>query len=254
MTVDDIYTTPEEAKKEIKTRWNNKELKDKVEKFIGREYLPDYFFQQPHAICIEDVASPNLCCLSFRDSAKEIGLDPLHFEYLKDTFVTTNLDKSALAKMTFYHGRSNTGEMITSVERVIDLKSGKEEKKNIDEIKTLWGENFVDFHHRIFYSFFPNAKIFDGSNWYKNKGDLAMGYYRYLFAMSIAHGVLFEVFFDNGYEEKFTKEVVMPAFQFVKDYFGVKPLVMQIIPLKSIPSNVSDRYWWCYPEYVKTKL
>lgn len=253
MTTNGIYTSPEEAARIIKERWDKQDLKEKAEQLIGRDNLPDYFFSQPHAISIEDLASPNLSCISFRDAAKKMDLEPLHFEYLDDLFVTTNLDKSALAKMMFYHGRDDKGDMITSVERVIDL-SGKEEKKKIKDISTLWGENFADFHHRIFLDTFPNAKIFDGTDWYKSKGERAIEYYKYVFAMGICHGVLFEVFFDNGYEEKFTEEVALPAFEFARDYFGVKPLVSPIIPLKSIPDSIAGRYWWCYPEYIKIKI
>ncbi len=251
--LEDIYTSKEEAIIELKKRWENDGLKQKAIAFIGREFLPNYFFDKPHAISIEDVATPNLSTLSFRDAAKEMGLDPLHFEYLEDIFVTRNIDKSSLARMTFYHGLNSNNEMITTHKKVIDL-SGKEEKKPFKEISTLWGENFVDFHHRLFFKHFPEAKVFDGSKWYKNKGTKAKEYYIFVFALSICHGVLFETFFDNGYEEGFTKEVAAPAFQFVTEYFGVKPLVVPIIPLKSIPGSIAEKYWWCYPEYIKISI
>ena len=44
---------------------------------------------------------------------------------------------------------------------------------------------------------FPEAKIFDGSKWFKHKGGCAKEYYKYVMAMAICHGVLFDNFLDD---------------------------------------------------------
>jgi len=254
MTLDDIYTPPEEAKEELMRRWEDKELRKKAEEFIGHtDLLPDYFFEKPHAISIEDLASPNLSTFNFRESAKKIGLDPLHFEFLEDIFVTRNLDKSALGKMRFYHTKDDNGDLVTSVERVIDM-SGTEERKKFTDIKTLWGDSFVDFHHRIFFDCFPNAKVFDGSKWYEENGKKAKNYYENIFAMCLCHGILFEAFFYDSYEEKFTNEIVIPSFKKIVEHFKVRPLITKLIPMQHVPITINDKYWWCYPEYIKIKI
>ena len=249
MNVDDIYTPIGEAREEIKRRWNDLVLKKKVEEFLGYDYLPDYFFQQPHAISIEDVATPNLYCWTFIARAHKAGLEPLHFEYLDDIFVTTNHDKASIAKMHFYHGLDDHGNMIGSVHRVINL-DGSEEKKKIRDIKTLTGDSLADFHHKLLLKNFPDAKIFDGTEWFKSKGGNARNYYTYVLAMAVCHGVLFENFLNYDYEAKLVSDILMPAFEEVERMFGYRPLIVSVAPTHEHLA----KQWLAYPEFIKTMI
>jgi hypothetical protein len=249
MNLEDIYTPLEEAKKEIKKRWKNKELRKKVEIFLGNEHLPKYFFEKPHAISIEDVATPNLYCWTFIGKAYEIGLDPLHFEFLDDIFITTNHDKAALAKMSFYHGLDDDGNMIKTVERIINL-DGSEERKKIKEIKTIRGDGLVDLHHMLILKNFPDAKIFDGSEWFKSKGGCAKSYYKHVLAMTLCHGILFDNFLDYGYEAKLVNEILLPAFQDIIKEFGYRPMIVSVAPT----NKELEKHWLSYPEFIKTML
>ncbi len=246
MSPNDIYTTLDEAKEEIKRRWEDKELRKKVEEFIGKENLPEYFFQKPHAISIEDVATPNLYCWTFVNKALNIGLDPLHFEYLDDIFVSFNHDKASLGKMTFYHGLDDNGKMIKSVERIIKL-DGSEEKKKLREIKTFSGKCLTEFHREIMLKNFPEAKIFDGSRWFQSKGGKAKEYYKYVLSMSICHGVLFDNFLDYDYESGLVRNILIPAFIEIKERFGLKPLIVAVAPTDK---HLED-FWLAYPEFTK---
>ena len=249
MDLNDIYTPLEDAKKEIEKMWNDTKLKKKVEDFLGREHLPEYFFKQPHAISIEDVATPNLYCWTFIGKAYNIGLDPFHFEFLDDIFITTNHDKASLAKMAFYHGFDEKGNMKKTVKRIINL-DGKEEKKRIRDIKTLEGELLVDLHHRLMLKNFPNAKIFDGSEWFKSKGALAKNYYKHVLAMAICHGVLFDNFLNYGYEAKLVNEILLPAIKETEKEFGCRPIIVSVAPT----DKALEKHWLAYPEFIKIML
>ncbi len=245
MNIDDIYTPLEEAKEEIWKRWEDKDLEKKVNEYLVGN-IPEPFLKEPRGICTSHVATPNWFFFSFFDKTKEIGLKPIVFEYLDDLFVTTNFDKASLAKMVFYHGKDDHGDMLTSSRHVIDL-GGKNEKKKIKELCTLWGENFVDFHHRATNEFCEDVEIYDGSEWYHKMGKRPSDYYKYVLAFYLRNGILFENYLLNEKEEKFIKNVLIPAFEFVKNEFGIKPL---IVPLA--PRNEEDsRYWWSYPEFIK---
>jgi hypothetical protein len=246
--IDHIYTSLDDVKEEIHKRWQDKDLRKKLEDFFGKEGLPDYLFEKPHAISIEDIATPNLYCWTFIAKAHDAGLEPLHLEYLDDIFVTINHDKSALGKMGFYHGLDNNGDMIKTVERLID--SSKEEKKKLKHIMTHKGESLVDFHHKIFFKNFPNAKVHDGSEWFAKKGGCAKLYYKHVLAMAVCHGVLFENFLDYDYESDLVQNIMLPAFAEIEREFGYRPLIVAVAPTHEVLGKV----WLCYPEFIKTML
>ena len=245
MTLDDIYTPLEEAKKELEKRWNDKELKNKVGEYL-EDNIPLIIRDEPKAICTFHVATPNWAFFHFWEESNRADLKPLVFEYLDDLFVTTNFDKASLAKMVFYHGKNDHGDMITSHENVIDL-GGRHEKKKIKDIETVWGENFVDFHHRAIKTFYENIEIHDGSDWYHKMGRNPTEYYKYVFALYIRNGILFENYLLTSKEKKFTEEILLPAFEFVWNKFGVKPLIVPISP----QNEADKKHWWCYPEFIK---
>ena len=249
MNVNDIYTPLQEAKAELERRWNDEEFRNRVEEYLGREHLPDYFFEKPHAISIEDVASPNLYTWTFVSKANQVGLDPLHFEFLDDIFITTNHDKASLAKMSFYHGLDDLGNMIKSVRRIINL-DGSEEKKKLKEIRTLDGGFFVEFHRNLMLKNFPGAKIFDGSEWFRSKGGCAKTYYKHVLAMSLCHGILFDNFLDYDYESDLVRNILLPAFMEIEREFGYRPLIVAVAPTdKSL-----EKHWLSYPEFIKIYL
>nr|HRZ30544.1 hypothetical protein [Candidatus Paceibacterota bacterium] len=248
MKIEDLYTPLEEAREEIKRRWADKDLEKKVTEFLKGK-IPEAFLSEPRAVSTTHVATPNWALLEFRNRAQELGLKPLVFEYLEDIFITTNFDKASLARMVFYHGRDDHGDMMTTSRQAIDL-TGKEEKKKLKEIKTLWGEDFVGFHHKIFDSYCLGVEIADGSSFYHEMGQYSKKYYPYILALYIRNGVLFENYIANKHEQKFLDEVLFPAFELVQKEFGLKPLIVTIAP----QNEADNKYWWCYPEFIKNLI
>jgi len=248
MNLDEIYIPLEEAKKEIEKRWKDKKLEKKVNDYLG-DNIPPVIKDEPKAICTFHVATPNWAFFHFWEEAHKIGLKPLVFEYLDDVFITTNFDKVSLAKMVFYHGKDDHDDMLTSSRQIIDL-SGKNEKKKIKDVETVWGEKLVDFHHRAIKTYYEDIEIFDGSDYYHKLGKTPAEYYKYIFAYYIRNGILFENYLLTNKEKKFTEEVLLPAFEYVWKKFGIKPLIVPITP----QNEAAKKHWWCYPEFIKILL
>ena len=112
------------------------------------------------------------------------------------------------------------------------------------------GENFVDFHHRALKTFYKDIEIYDGSDYYHKLGKNPKEYYKYIFAFYIRNGILFENYLLTSKEKKFTEDVILPAFEYVKDKFGVKPLIVPMTP----QNEADQKHWWCYPEFIKTLI
>jgi hypothetical protein len=239
LRLENFYTPLSEAKKEIWRRWNDKALRKKVEGFLGRP-LPKVLQKEPRAVLARHIVTPDTEYRYFLDLVKMIKLKPLGWEYLKDKFYTVNPTKLSLGKIYFFDKEYDSKETICS-KKILSFKD-KLEGKKICDLKTLWLENLVDFHHRL-----PNlVKIreiekFDASHWYKQNGKNAKQNYKYFLGLFVRNGILFENFFPRD-EQKFTKDIVLPAFQEIQKYFGLKPLIFPLIARKS----ETDLFWYCH--------
>lgn len=242
--IKEIYTPLSVAKEEIWRRWNDPVLRKKVEDFLGGD-MPKFFKKEPKANIFRYIATPNLEFELAMDSAKLLGLNMVFMEFLKDKFCTTNKDKVHLGKMYIYRKKNGEDGSIENCIKVIDLMGS--ERKSFNDIKTKWKENFVDFHHRIFFDLYKNTKTFDVSIFKKN-GESAYEVYLKVFAFFVCNGVLFENYFvnTNRYEKQFTTDVIKPAFEKVSEIFGVKPLIIPLVGQK----EDGDIFW----QYYDTKL
>jgi len=247
MKINEIYSTKEEVIAELKKRWADKELTKKLEDFLHKN-IPEPFLNQPRAVLGRALVSPDNETKTFYEKSKDIGIKPIDFEYLDDIFITTNHGKMCLGKMVFYEGLDKNQRPITTNIHSIDL-TGINEKKRFKDIKTLWGENFVDFHHRILKKMY-DIDLFDGSEWYKKMGGKPELYYiPYIALFTIKH-VLFEDLETGGKEEQFFNDIFFPAVEFIKKEFGLKPLIM---PMNSL-NDWDNIYWWSYPKEVKNMI
>lgn len=242
----DIYTPLEEAKEEILRRWSDKSLRKKVEEYLGE--VPAPFQKGTRSVLYRDIISPNKEFSRFLEQSKHIGFSPLGYEYYHDKFCTTNKEKLCLAKMPFYKGKNKNGEVLYWYRNIVDIN--KFNGKRFDEIETLWGEPFIDFHHRLLNSHSEDIELFDGTSWYSKIGINPKDYYKYDLALFICHGILFENFVTANTEAEFCRKVVYPAYTTVIDYFGVKPLIVELLPHES----QSDIIWSCYPEELKQSI
>jgi len=243
--IKEIYTPLSVAKKEIWRRWNDKALRKKVEDFLGND-IPEVFKDGPKAVLGRHVVSPNKEFFYFLDLIKEINLNPICLEHLQDKFVAKNKSKYHLSNLFFYNGQGKKhGDRISSV-KIIDFKGA--EGKLLSNVKTLWGENLVDFHHKLLGNFQTSFKYSSMSDWFKKRGLKADNFYVYYLALFITHGILFDNYLQHKDEGNFTKNILLPNFKKIYEIFNLKPL---IVPLEPI-GNTEYLYWYCYPEQVKS--
>lgn len=244
----EIYTPLSVAKKEIWRRWNDKELRKKVEDFLGGD-VPKFLKKKPNAVMVRYITSPGFEFFNFIDLARIADLDIVLAEYTKDKFVAKNPDKYNLCKMFFHNGKNKNGD-----DNIFNLKVvnfNKYEGKNFDKIKTLWGEDLIDFHHKVLKKAVPGCdkKIFDISEWFNKNRDKKHAEYYYLryLALFLCHGVLFENFLLNKNEKDFTKKKVLPSFVKLQEMFGVKPLIVPLEPFE----DETHICWWHYPAKIE---
>lgn len=242
-----MYTSLQEAKEEIWKRWNDTDLRLKVSNYIGE--LCEGFGHEPLAVIARQVATPNLEFYAFKKNYKKIGLKPLCHEFLGDKLCSGNPVKLALAKNTFYHGRGrNNGLKITS-HNIIHFHS--EDGKPFHDVQTIWGGgDFVDFHHQMLLSEFPEITLTDNTTWLHKMGGKPDFFYPRLLAHFICHGVLFENFHTEGHEMIFNEKITWPAIKKIRKDLGLKPL---IVPLVSIEDE-RNPYWVWYPGHLEEKV
>jgi len=254
MTVDinHIYTPLEEAREEIWRRWNDKALRKKVEAFLGGD-IPEPLRNGPKAVLGRNLMSPNWESFQFLDKSHELGLDPVFIEYIDDKFVSNNPDKYYLGRMIFYSGKGKSGGEKTSPLNIVDFNS--ESGKIFRDVKTLWNEDFVAFHHRIsthILSRNTTLEVMELSSWLKKNGGVASKYYKYYLALFLCHGILVESYFLDKKEKSFINTVVLSNFKRLEEIFGVKPLVVPLFFSQSIHESKDSvgSHWMCYPESV----
>jgi len=234
LDIKEIYTPFSVAKEEIKKRWKDKKLRDKVEKFLGGE-IPKPFKKEPRAVLSRHIISPNMELFYFLDLAKTAKLKPVGLEGLEDKFCTKNSDKVSLAKLSFYEKAKEEGKKTRFEKRVVRLIDiEKNDGKKLCEIDTLWGENLVDFHHRLLNIYDSEIDTFDDFCWFskRNKRNSAFQYYENFLLLFLCHGILFENFHAKGKEKSFTEDIIMTNYKKIVDTFNIKPLIVPLVPIE----------------------
>jgi hypothetical protein len=246
-----LYTTLSVAKEEIWKRWNDEDLKREVEKFLGND-IPEVFQGEPRVALVRHIASPNREAIHFFNRAQQMNLQPLFAEYLSDKFVPENSDKYYLGKLLFYDEKvKHGGENVTSL-KIVDMAA--EDGNAIYDVKTLWGEGLVEFHHRMFHEMiFTEHSFFDMSEWFATHGEKAKDYYVQYLALFLRHGVLAEVFLTYDRKERgFVENILIPAFNRLESTFGIKPLMIPLFhPKDAAAMDSFVKEWMHYPESLK---
>lgn len=241
-----MYTSLKEAKEETWKRWNDADLRRRVIAFAAD--LPEFLLKEPKAIMFRQLATPNFELLRFSKLAQEVALKPLCLEYKSDKFCTRNPDKVLLGKMIFHNGSGKNGGIKTVSTKVIDFEYN--DMKSFKEMKTVWEEDFIAFHHRIISNSLAHILYKDNTAWFRKMGPKPSVYYHHFLSFFICHGILFENFLDEGDEGKFTREIVWPAIRKVTAHFGLKPLIVRLLPEES----EADPYWCWYPGHLEGEV
>lgn len=241
-----IYSPLSEIKTEITKRRTNMKLMKKVRDFFG-PWMLESLGNYPRAIMSRSIATPNMELANFIKLSSQICLTPLILEY-PDKFVARNPDKYHLCKLYFL--RKNKVGIPTTIDTLKLTNFNLEEGKKFRNIRTINGDNIIDFHHKLLFSSFPSLtdKVFDFSDWFGETRFLTEYYYLYFLSLFVCNGVLFENFLSGDKEEEsFINEKLLPSFDEVERIFGVKPLIYPLLPFNS----AKNTYWYSYPESIK---
>lgn len=240
-----LYSKFFDASAEVRKRWENKELRREVEKFLGGD-IPIVLQDGPKAVLVRYVASPNLEFNYFCDLAELSGLNSVYFEYTEDKFVTKNLSKYYLCKLSSSNGSNKTI-------KIIDFN--KNEGKKLRDVVTIEGKSLVQFHHELLdmavaTSSFQKPVVYDFSRWFLDHRNKDGFYYLHYLALFVCHGVLFENFLYDKQEADFTENIVIPAFKKIEELFGVSPLIFPLQPLKL----EREKNWYGYETSLLEKI
>lgn len=243
----DMYTPIEKAGDLIRTRWADVKLRKAVEEKLQGD-IPGILKDGPFGMIWRHIGTPDGEFERFLDLCKKARLKPVCLEYIEDKFAARNFTKLGLTKLAFKKGINKKTETLVEKEKIIDFKDA--EKKKMCELKTLWGESLVDFHHSFMKEMFPEmeGRVVDISDWVKRNGKTPKNYYSHILSLAICHVVLFDDLDIIKSETDFVKEIILPAFESVKKDFGVEPIIVKI---SKQGEQEQDHYWCGYSPRAK---
>ncbi len=249
-----LYTSLEEAWAELQRRRQDPELERKVLELLGGE-IPVPLRNGPRAIIFRHVLTPNYEMRRFVSLVNGFGkLKPLFWEYYSDKYTPNNELKRTIGRLFFYHGKGKKGGSRIDSLNVLDFNTANGQL--ISDLKTVWGQNFVEFHHEFFKDCFRElpGTTYDASGWFKNNGQVSKTYYEAFMLLMIKDGILFENMMLDESEIDFAKNVFLPSFISVYQKLGLKPLIVALEPT----DIEGDHFWMCYPGadrgYIEKKL
>ncbi len=225
---EEIYWTPGRAKKELAKRRKDAVLRKKVEQFLEGD-IPEVFQRGAKAILARNILTPNYAFFAFRKLAAEVALEDWCLEYTEDIFRSENPDKYYLGNLHFYGGQGKRGGEKVWPQKILNLNAA--EGKCIAHLRTVWGGSLVEFHHRLAKEIIPEYRRYaDVSDWVKRRGGKAKDFYPSYLALFLRHGILFENFLLA--DRPLVEELFLPALEVIRQTFGLRPLIVPLIPLE----------------------
>ncbi len=246
-----IYTPLSQAIKILEERQKDPKIKEKVLNALKGNIPEPLRREGKHAVQFRQIATPNIDTQWFLELTKDNGLSPVFFEYHDDKFTSNNHFKHSLGQLRLHKNLNKKGNFIEEKITVVDF--AKHDGKKIKEVVTIWSEPIVDLHRRLFkVCGYPeeSSVFYDASEWLKNNGSDASGYYENFLLLFMCHGVLFENFLFDESEGEFTRNVFIPAFEKVSILIGVKPLIVPIPPM----DYQEDTHWVSYDPMIKNYI
>lgn len=241
-----MYVTAQTARTALWERREDHRLRKLLREDIGE--LPDFLARGPRAVLARQLATPNFEFHIFSARARLVGLKAACPDYTADKFCTGNPDKLALARQTFYLGQGPDGGPRIRSHWAIDVK--RWDGKPLREIETRWGEPFVDYHHRLLDRQFPGVEISDNSKWLRRMGGNPARFWPRLLSLCLCDAILFENFHTEGHESEFTRRIIRPAIAEVEARYGLRPLIVPLVPV----ARERDPYWSWYPSPLECEV
>jgi hypothetical protein len=244
-----VYSPLSVAIEEYKKRKTDASLEQKVQLYLDTAGVPDILTRGSGipVVLFRQIITPNYEVRRFISLLSDIeGLRPVFFEYVRDKFVPGNEQKYYWGRLGIDLGVGKKGGRKVQYEKLFDFQAY--DGKPLHTIPTRYGETLSTLHSDLFHSLYPNLPrvdfFYDMSEWVSRSGQSAHEYYKLFFALFLRHGILFENFCLHGSEARFTREVVLPAFEEISNLFGIKPLVVALEPTEI----EGESFWVCHPE------
>ena len=252
--IDALYTPLDEAVVELQRRRQDSELCARVEEF-HRMLPPTFIPPKPFAGLFRYLATPNFEFELFLKIASQAELHPLYIEYQQDDFVAWNRDKYRLCRPGFAVHRNQVRNL-----RLVNFEKMRGKSPcRLSELTTGNGMSLACYYKTLLARAFSDHQFsaIDFSCWVSHERTAKYFYLRRM-ALFICNGILFENFVAADESElRFAREKVIPSFVEAVRLFGVRPLIVPLLPLESEGSD----HWRClsgslYPyavELLRTK-
>lgn len=167
----------------------------------------------------------------FFEMTHEAGLHPVWMEYRGDKMFTGSNSKRSLCHPKLSEGRRNkNNELIVVTQKLTNPSQW--EGKQLDTILFESGQPMIGWHNAHQDKMLAGEQYsrFDITPWYRTIGQVRE-YYIGLLSLFVSHGVLFEDYHggeSGGGLDSFTQEVFTPAWELVRNKFGVEPLIVKL--------------------------
>jgi len=250
---DHLFTDIETAKRELVHRRRDAVLEDNVHANLGKT-APQILAraQKPTALLYRQVGTPLHETLLFITMAEQHGLTPLIIEYLDDKFVGAgNPYKRALGKLPIFQHTGSDGRDLVKYRTMVDFNSFV--GKKISEACCISGMTLAEFHHTLLQNITGKSSerlCLDATDWFAENGKSATNYYEPFMTLFVRDCILFENYETSSQLTPFMHDVVIPAFEKVETRFGLRPLIVRLLP-----QHEEDRaYWNSYPKEIEPFL
>ncbi len=241
----ELYTPLSAIKDELRRRGEDTVLQEKVASLFS-EYPLNVFEGAPKAVLSRSIMTPNKEFQYYTDVVDNMGLEKMLFEY-DGKFVAKNSEKYHLCRLCFVD--PDTQQSATY--KIVNFNEWQ--GKKMHSILTTSGKNLLDIHRSLLESEYPHASkdVIDITNWFNAVRSSDEGYYFYYLSLFMTNCVLFENFLINEKDEReFFETKVYPSLQKVVEFFGVKPLIVPLLPI----SNEGNDAWLYYDARLKNLL
>lgn len=247
-TYRDIFTPLPEALSLIQARRQDSRLLNNITEYLNND-IPAHFNQpNPILYLCRHIATPNFEAMRFIEIGKPLNLPLVIGEDSRGTFFGNNVLKRALGKLPIVKGIARNHDEIVEHFTVIDFATA--EGKSFSDIATNCNGSLIDLHHDLFAHIYDRGiSIADEANWIDNHHrENLLEQYKHTLALLVAHGIMFESYPPE--ESRLVEEILLPAFDFVTEQFGHKPLIYELIdgPLEK------TRDWNAYPSVLYRPL
>ena len=243
------YTTEfREAADLIAGRQHDEVLRRNICRYLDGD-IPEHFRDGPILYLSRHVTTPSLATLRFVEYCQKSKMSAVIGQDKDDIFVSHNSLKRALGKMPVVRGITRAGTEIIEYFTILDFAVSQ--GKAFKNIHTTFGVGLIEYHNDLFRSlgFSPPIKIIDESAWVTrhHRGDL-IAHYKKILALLLVHGIMFEYYEDE--DRFFVDAILQPAFEFVYDTFGLKPLIVDLVS----PALEHGRNWHSYPNALYKRI